>query len=121
MHAESTDVGTGLAADPEDTEVAVVVELNQLALVDGTDTQLALDGGNQRRTLEQSTGKRLEGTGKLGLATGQLVVEADNGNVFLSGALLGLDEAGSAVNADNQAASDLGIESTAVAGLFAAI
>lgn len=118
VDAESTDVGTGLAANPEDTEVAVVVKLDELGLVHGTDTKLALDGRDQRGTLEQGTGELLEGLGELGLAAGDLVVEADDGHVLLSSALLGLDETGGAVDTDDQAACDFGIEGSAVAGLF---
>ena len=44
---------TGLAADPEDTQMPLSVELEQLALVDGTDTKLTLDGTDQRWTLER--------------------------------------------------------------------
>lgn len=119
VDAQGTDVGTGLAADPEDTQVAVVVELDELALVDGSDTELALDGGDQGRALEEGTGQGLEGAGELGLAAGELVVKADDGNVLLTGTLLGLDEAGGAVDADNQAAGNLGIEGTTVTSLFA--
>lgn len=118
VHTQGTDISTSLAADPENTEVAVVVELDELALVDGSDTELTLDGRDQGRALEQSTSQGLEGAGELSLATGQLVVEADDSNVFLSGTLLRLNETGSAVNADNQASSDLGIEGTAVTSLF---
>jgi hypothetical protein len=57
VDTEGTDVGTGLARDPEDAEVAVVVELDELGLVNGTDTELTLDGRDQGRTLEQSTGE----------------------------------------------------------------
>jgi hypothetical protein len=118
MHAEGTDVGTGLTADPEDTEVTVIVKLDELALVNGTDTQLALDGRDERRALEQGTRELLQSLGELGLAAGDLVVEADDADVFLSGALLGLDEARGAIDTDNQAPGDLGIEGTAVAGLL---
>lgn len=121
VHAQGSNVGTSLAADPEDAEVAVIVELDELALVDGTDTELTLDGGDQGRTLEEGTGEGLEGAGELGLATGDLVVETDDADVLLSSTLLGLDEAGSTVNADDEAASDLGIEGTAVAGLLASV
>jgi len=118
VDAESSDIGTGLAADPEDTQVSVIVELDELALVDGSDTELTLDGRDQGGTLEQRTGESLESAGELSLATGQLVVEADDSHVLLSSTLLGLDETGGAVNADNQAARDLGIESTTVTSLF---
>jgi len=119
VNTEGTDVGTSLAADPENTEVTVIVELDKLALVDGSDTELTLDGRDQRRTLEESTSKGLEGAGELGLAAGDLVVKSDNANVLLSGTLLGLDETGGAIDTNDQAASDLGIEGSAVTGLLA--
>lgn len=121
VHAKSSNIGTGLAADPEDTQVAVIVKLDKLALVNGSDTELTLNSRDQGRTLEQGTGERLEGAGELGLTARQLVVEANDADVFLSGTLLGLDQPSGAVNADNQAASDLGVEGTAVASLFNAI
>lgn len=88
MHAEGPDVGTGLAADPENTKVTIVVELDELALVDATDTQLPLDSRNQRRALEKSTSQGLEGLGKGCLASRDLIVETNNGNVFFTGSLL---------------------------------
>ena len=118
VHAQRPDVCSRLAADPEYTEVAVVVKLDELALVDGSDSELTLDGRDERRTLEESTGEGLEGAGKLGLAAGQLVVEADDGNILLTSTLLGLDETGGTVDADDEAAGNLGVEGTAVAGLL---
>lgn len=67
--------------------------------MDRPDTELALDGTDQRRTLEQRAGEGLEGSRELGLAAGNLVVEADDAEIFLSGALLGLDQPSGAVNA----------------------
>lgn len=121
VHAKSTNIGSSLAADPENTQVAVIVKLNELALVNGSDTQLTLDGRDQGRTLEQSTSKGLECASELRLAARQLVVEADDANVFLSGTLLRFDETGGTVNADNQASSDLGIEGTTVSSLLRTI
>lgn len=118
VNTECSDVGTSLTADPEDTEVSVVVELDELALVDGSDTELTLDGRDQRRALEQSTGEGLESASELSLATGQLVVEADDSHILLSGTLLGLDKTSSAVDADDQATGNLGIESTRVTSLL---
>lgn len=114
VDTEGTDVGTGLARNVEDSELALVVEFEELAGVDGTDTELPLDSGNKRRTLEESTGEGLEGAGELGLSARELAVQTEDCNIFLSGALLALHETGSAVNADNQASSDLGIESSRV-------
>ena len=44
VHTQSSDIGTSLAADPEHAQASVIVKLDELALVDGSDTQLALDG-----------------------------------------------------------------------------
>lgn len=118
MYTEGSDVRASLAADPKDAEVAVVVELNQLRFVDGSDTELTLDGGNQGGALEEGTGEELEDTSELGLAARNLVVEPHNRNVLLSGSLLGLDKSGGSVDAHDQASCDFGVESTAVAGLF---
>ena len=119
VNTECSDVGTSLTADPEDTEVSVVIELDELALVNGSDTELTLDGRDQRGTLEERTGEGLKSAGELSLATGQLIVEANNSNILLSGTLLGLDKTSGAVNADNQATGNLGIKSTAVTCLLA--
>lgn len=118
VYTQSSDVRASLAADPEDTEVAVVVELNQLRFVDGSDTELTLDGGDQGRSLEEGAGEELEDASKLGLAAGNLVVEPHNRNVLLSGSLLRLDKSGGSVDAHDQASCDFGVEGTAVAGLF---
>lgn len=119
VHTEGTDVGTGLAADPEDAQMTIVVELDKLALVDGSDTQLTFDSGDQRRTLEQSTGKRLQGLGKGSLTAWDLVVEADDSNVFFTSSLLRLDKTSGAVNADDETTGDLGIEGAGVTSLLA--
>ena len=77
VDTEGTDVGTSLAADPEDTEVTLVVKLIQLALVDGTDTELTLHSGNERGTLEQGTAEGLQSAAELRLTTGDLVVQTN--------------------------------------------
>ena len=118
VHAQSSNIGARLAADPEDTQVAVIVELDELDLVHRPDAELALDGRDERRPLEQRAREELEGSRELGLAAGDLVVEADDGNVLFAGALLGLDEPGGAVDADNQAPRDLWVECAAVTSLF---
>lgn len=118
VDTEGTDVGTSLTADPEDTEVAVIVKLVEVALVDGTDTELTLNGRDQGRTLEESTGEGLQSAAELSLATGNLVVEANDSNVLLTGTLLGLNETGGTVNADDQTASDLGVKGTGVTSLL---
>lgn len=45
-------------------------------------------------------------------------MESNDGNVFFTSSLLRLHKTGGSVNADNQAAGNLGIEGTAVARLL---
>jgi hypothetical protein len=118
MHAQGTDVCSSLAAHPENTQLPLIVELVQLALVDSSDTELTLDSRNERWSLEKSTGQSLEGARELCLAAGQLVVHANDADILLSGSLLRLDKTGGAIDADDEAASDLGVKSTAVTSLF---
>lgn len=118
VHAEGTNVGTRLAANPEHTEMSVVIKLQQLTLVDCSDTQLALDGGDERRTLEERAGQSLQRASELGLSARDLVMQADDAHVLLSSTLLRLDQARSAINADNQTTRDFRIEGAAVSGLF---
>ncbi len=101
VDTERSDIGTGLARDPEDTEVAVIVELDELALVDRPDTKLALDGRDEGGSLEESTCEGLEGLSDSGLTSLDSAVESDDTDVLLAGTLLGLYESRGAVNADN--------------------
>jgi len=117
MHTERTDVGTGLARAGEGREGLLLIVVKQSVLVDRTDTQLTLDGRNDGRALEQSTLQVLEGRDDLGLASG-LVVETNHSHVLLTSGLLGLDQTGGAVDADQQTAGDLGIEGTRVTSLL---
>lgn len=121
VDTESSNVGTGFTANPENTEMSVIVEFVQFAFVDGSDTELTLDGGNKRRTLEEGSGQGLEGASELSFTTGDLVVETDNAHVLLTGALLGLDETGCTVDADDQTTSDFGVEGTTVTGFLDSI
>jgi len=57
VNTKSSNVGTGFTADPEDSEVTVIVEFDELTVVDGTDTKLTFDGRDERRSLEESSGE----------------------------------------------------------------
>lgn len=118
VDAEGPDIGTGLARDPEDAEVAVVVKLDELAVVNGADAELTLDGRDEGRALEQGAGQGLDRAAELLLRV-EGAVEAEDADVFLACALLTLDEAGGAVDADGEAAGDLGVEGARVTCLFA--
>lgn len=52
VDAKGSDVGTGLAGYPEHRQVALLVVLIQLGLVDGTDTQLPLHSTDEGGSLE---------------------------------------------------------------------
>jgi len=101
MDTQSTNISTGLARDPENTEMTLVIKLKQTALVDRADTELALNSRNQRGTLEQCASQGLKGLSKSRLAAGNSVVEANAADVFLARTLLGLDETRGAIDADN--------------------
>ena len=60
---------------------------------------------DRRCYLEQSTGQLLHGTEEIGLWDG--IVQADDANVLLSGILLGLDQTGGTLDANDQASGDL--------------
>lgn len=117
MHTHSLDIGASLTRNPENNQVPIRVILKELTFVDGPNPELALDGGDQGGTLEDGAGKGFEGAGDLG-DVGDGGVEAGDADVFFTGALLGLDEAGGAVDADDEVTGDLGVEGTGVAGFF---
>ena len=114
MYAESSDISTSFARHPEDRKLTVIVELVQLALVDGSNTQLSLDGTDKRWTLKQSSGKRLQSTRKLFLASGQFVMKPYHADVLLSSALLRLDQSRGAIDADNQTSCHFRVERSRV-------
>jgi hypothetical protein len=119
-----------------------LIKLVKLALVDGADAQLTLDGGDQRgsllwwdkkwgwnKNLKEGTRQLLQSPQHIRLGDG--IMQTDNAHVLLSGVLLGLDQTCSALNAHNETSShlpheahgvneidNLGIESATVAGLF---
>lgn len=120
MHAKRPDVGSSLTTDPKDPKMTVVVELQQFDFMDGSDTELTLDGGYQRGTLEKGTSKGLKGPLDLLLGL-HLIVKAENTDILLSGTLLGLDQTGGTIDTNNQTSSDLGIKGTAVSSFITSV
>lgn len=117
VDAERPNIGARLAGNPENDQMAIWVVLKELAFVDGSNPELAFDGGDERGALEDGSGERLEGSADLGMVRDG-GVEAGDANVLLSGSLLGFDEAGGAIDADDEVPGDFGVEGAAVAGLF---
>jgi hypothetical protein len=103
VDAHGPDVGACLAAYPEDSEAFFCVELDELAFVDGPDPQLPLDGGDCGGPLENRASQILNCLGELILA-GNFAVQTHNTDVLFTGLLLGLDEPGGPVDADDEAA-----------------
>lgn len=116
MDTECTDVGTGLAGHPEHGKLSLIVKLKQLALVDSTDTELTLDGGDERWSLEEGSGESLERAGKLGLTTRKLSMQSQNADILLSCALLALHKSSRAVDADNETSGNLWVKGSGVTG-----
>ena len=119
MHTQRSNVRARLAIDGKDGEMAVVVKLDQLCFINRSDAQLPLDGRDQRRSLEEGARERFQRALEVSLGA-DLVVQAQDANVLLAGALLRFDEASGSVDADGQAAGDFGVERAGVACLFAA-
>jgi hypothetical protein len=104
------------------------VEFNQVGLIYGSDTESTLHSRNERWALKDGAGEALEGLWdqkwlrlkhlhELGLAFDRIVKPNDS-NVLLSGGLLGLHHASCSFDADNEASSDLRVESTGMASLL---
>ena len=62
MYAECPDVSTGLTRDPEHSEVALFIELQQLRFMDGAYAKLPFHSRDERRTLEEGSRKGLQST-----------------------------------------------------------
>lgn len=118
MNTESPDVGTRLTSDPEDGKMALVVEFVVFGLVDGSNTELALDGRDQWRTLQESTRQEMQHANVSLLSARNSAMEADNCNILLSGTLLRLDKTSGTIQGDNETSSDLGIERSTVSSLL---
>ena len=113
MNAHGTHVSTSLAGHPENTHIALLIVVKHLGFVNGADTELLLDGGDQGRSLEDGASQSHQGLLNL-LNFVDVLVELEDGYVLLTSGLLSLYQAGSVINASNQATSDLGVQGATV-------
>ena len=118
MHAKGSNIGSCFATDPKHSQLAIIVEFVELAFMNSADTKLAFNGGNEWRTLEQGSRQSLECASELWLPARQLVVKANNADVFLSCALLRFYESSCTVDTDNQTSCNFGVECATVAGFL---
>jgi len=83
VYAKSTYISTGFATNPEDGHLLLFIELDEFALVDCSDSQVALDGGDDWRSLKQGTAHCLQGLGNL-FSVLNRTVETNNTNVLFT-------------------------------------
>ena len=83
MDAKGTNVSASLAANPENTHITVFVVFNELGLIDGSNPEFFLDGGNERRSLEAGTFERVKRLLEL-LDLVERLVKLDNSNILLT-------------------------------------
>lgn len=81
-------------------------------------TKLSLDCRDKRGPLEECAGESLQCSSKLRLSARELVVKPYDADIFFTSTLLGFDESSCAIQADDQAASDLGIQGSTMSGFF---
>ena len=110
MNAKGPHVGSSFAAHPEDAHVASLIILNKFNLIDSSNTKLLLDSRNERWALEAGTRERVQSFLYL-LDLVNTLMELEDGNVLLSGRLLSLDQPGGIIDADDEAACHLWIQS----------
>lgn len=83
VYTERTDIRAGLTRHPEDSQIAFLIKLKELGLVDGTNTELTLDSGDEWWALEESTSQGLDSARESG-SFGKGRMETKNSNVLLS-------------------------------------
>ncbi len=108
VNAKGSHVGAGLTRDPEDAHVSFLIVVEELALVDGANTELLLDSRNQRRSLEDWPGQAQKSLLDL-LDLVNMLMELNDGNVLFTSGLLSLNKASCVVDAGDEAASNLRI------------
>lgn len=70
MHTQRPDIRAGLATDPKDAQMPIIVKLEQFALMYRPNSQLSLDGRDQWWSLEQGSGQGLQCSRQLSFASG---------------------------------------------------
>lgn len=99
VNTKGTNVGTSFAADPEDSEVALVIELDQPGFINCPDSKLTLNSRDQRGTLKKGAGQSLECPSE-GFLPPKARVESQHANIFFPGALLRFDQTCGTVDTD---------------------
>mmetsp|Transcript_98276 Transcript_98276/g.248059 ORF Transcript_98276/g.248059 Transcript_98276/m.248059 type:complete len:255 (+) Transcript_98276:523-1287(+) len=114
VNAHRPDVRAGLARHPIDASMPLLIVFDELCLINGAHTQLPLHSGDHWGTLEQSTIQRVKGLLNLWSSTRDCRVEPDDGHVLFARRLLRLYQTRSTVQANQEAARYLRIQSSRV-------
>lgn len=117
MDTEGTNVSTSLTVNPDDTQISLLIVIEEVELVDVSNTELLLDSRDKRRSLETGTLERFESLLQF-LDFVNFTVELEYGDVNFTGRLLGLNETSRVVKARDKATSDLRIKGTGVTSLL---
>jgi len=110
VDTKGTHVSSSFAADPKDAHITVFVILNQLALIDRSDSELFLDGRDKWRALEAGSFQSVDGFLEL-LDLVKTLMKLNNSDVLLTSRLLSFHESGGVVDANNETSCDLGVKS----------
>jgi hypothetical protein len=65
VHAQSSNVRTSFTADPEHGKISFLIKVEQLGVVDGSDTKLSLDSTDKWRALEDGTAQLFQSSSDL--------------------------------------------------------
>lgn len=83
MDTKGTHVSTSFTADPENSHITVFIVLNELGLVDRSDSELLLDSRDKGRSLEASTFKCVDSFLEL-LDLVKRLMKLNDSNVFFT-------------------------------------
>jgi hypothetical protein len=117
MDTEGTNVSTSLTVNPDDTQISLLIVIEEVELVDVSHTELLLDSRDKRRSLETGTLERFKSLLQF-LDFVNFAVELEYGDVNFTGRLLGLNETSRVVKARDKATSDLRVKGTGVTSLL---
>lgn len=113
----SSDISSGFARNVEDSHVLLSVEIEKFGPVDSSNSQSLGDSGDKRGSLEDGTLQLGESSLELGLSFDGSV-KLEDSNVLFSSRLLGLHESSGSIQADDEASSNLRVESSRMSSLL---
>lgn len=112
VDTESSDVGTGLALDPKQTESVFFIIFDKSIFIDGSNSEFSLDGSDDGWLLEAWTSKGIKSLDDSCFTSLDLVMESNDTDILFTGLLLSLSQSSSSVNTDDQTARNFRIQST---------